>query len=132
MADTIGKEKKIHFSTFRGSKALRTRKKLYMQTYKSRLYTVAKQHLYSVASRGVGTGGGTGGTCPPHPNFSKGLKVPFFGMKSALFVQGNVAVNHSKITSKVPFLFGNFDVFKQNLVKNVQFRYGIVWYVCKY
>jgi hypothetical protein len=53
-------------------------------------------------------------------------------MKSALFVQGNVAVNHSKITSKVPFLFGNFDVFKQNLVKNVQFRYGIVWYVCKY
>jgi hypothetical protein len=37
-------------------------------------------------------------------------------MKSALFVQANVAVN-TKLTSKVPFLFGN-------LVKNVQFRYG--------
>ena len=44
-------------------------------------------------------------------------------MKSALFVQANVAVN-SKLTSKVPFLFGNFQVFKKNLVKNVQFRYG--------
>ena len=32
--------------------------------------------------------------------------------KSALFVQANVAVN-TKITPKVPFLFGNFDVFKQ-------------------
>jgi hypothetical protein len=31
-------------------------------------------------------------------------------MKSALFVQANVAVN-SKLTSKVPFLFGNFQVF---------------------
>jgi hypothetical protein len=44
-------------------------------------------------------------------------------MKSALFVQANVAVN-TKLTSKVPFLFGNFQVFKKNLVKNVQFRYG--------
>jgi hypothetical protein len=45
-------------------------------------------------------------------------------MKSALFVQANVAVN-TKLTSKVPFLFGNFDVFKKILVKNVQFRYGM-------
>jgi hypothetical protein len=45
--------------------------------------------------------------------------VPFFVMKSALFVQANVAVN-SKLTSKVPFLFENFDV-----LKNVQFRYGM-------
>ena len=45
-------------------------------------------------------------------------------MKSALFVQANVAVN-TKLTSKVPFLFGNFQVFKKNLVKNVQFRYGM-------
>jgi hypothetical protein len=51
-------------------------------------------------------------------------------MKSALFcdekcpfVQANVAVN-TKLTSKVPFLLGNFQVFKKNLVKNVQFRYG--------
>jgi hypothetical protein len=44
-------------------------------------------------------------------------------MKSALFVQANVAVD-TKLTSKVPFLFGNFQVFKKNLVKNVQFRYG--------
>jgi hypothetical protein len=40
--------------------------------------------------------------------------------KSALFVQANVAVN-TKLTSKVPFLFGNFQVFLKNLVKNVQF-----------
>jgi hypothetical protein len=39
-------------------------------------------------------------------------------MKSALFVQANVAVN-TKLTSKVPFLFGNFQVFKKNMVKNV-------------
>jgi hypothetical protein len=45
-------------------------------------------------------------------------------MKSALFVQTNVAVN-TKLTSKVPFLFGNFQVFFLNLVKNVQFRYGM-------
>jgi hypothetical protein len=44
-------------------------------------------------------------------------------MKSALFVQANVAVN-TKLTSNVPFLFGNFQVLKKNLVKNVQFRYG--------
>ena len=53
---------------------------------------------------------------PPPPIFQR--------TKSALFAQGNVAVN-SKITSKVPFLFGNFDVFNQILVKNVQFRYGM-------
>jgi hypothetical protein len=45
-------------------------------------------------------------------------------MKSTLFVQANVAVN-TKLTSKVPFLFGNFQVFKKNMVKNVQFRYGM-------
>ena len=39
-------------------------------------------------------------------------------------VQANVAVN-TKLTSKVPFLFGNFDVFKKNLVKNVPLRYGM-------
>jgi hypothetical protein len=44
-------------------------------------------------------------------------------MKSALFVQANVAVN-TKLTSKVPFLFGNFQVFFKNFVKNVQFRYA--------
>jgi hypothetical protein len=41
-------------------------------------------------------------------------------MKNALFVQANVAVN-TKLTSKVPFLFGNFDVFKKNLVKKANF-----------
>jgi hypothetical protein len=45
-------------------------------------------------------------------------------MKSALFVQANIAVN-TKFTSKVHFLFGNFQVFQNNLVKNVQFRYGM-------
>jgi hypothetical protein len=30
---------------------------------------------------------------PPPPDFFKGLKVPFLVMKSALFVQANVAVN---------------------------------------
>jgi hypothetical protein len=45
-------------------------------------------------------------------------------MKSALFVQANVAVN-TKLTSKVPFLFVNFQFFLKNLVKNyVQFRYA--------
>jgi hypothetical protein len=43
-------------------------------------------------------------------------KVPFFVMKSALFVQANVAVN-TKLTSKAPFLLGKFP------------RYGTtVWY----
>jgi hypothetical protein len=54
--------------------------------------------------RGVGTGGARWARF-------KGRKVPFFVMKSALFVQANVSVN-TKLTSKVPFLFGN-------LVKNV-------------
>jgi hypothetical protein len=45
-------------------------------------------------------------------------------MKSAPFVQANVAVK-TKLTSKVPFSFGNFDVFKKNFVKNVQFRYSM-------
>jgi hypothetical protein len=47
-----------------------------------------------------------------------------FVMKSALFVQANFAVN-TKLRSKVPFLFGNFDVFKKKLVKHVQFRYSM-------
>ena len=34
-----------------------------------------------------------------------------------------MAVN-TKLTSKVPFLFGNFQFFKNNSVKNVQFSYG--------
>ena len=41
-------------------------------------------------------------------------------MKSARFVQANVAVN-TKLTSKVPFLFGNFDVFKKNWSKTCNF-----------
>jgi hypothetical protein len=45
-------------------------------------------------------------------------------MKSALFVQANVAVN-TKLTSKVPFLFGNFQVF---LKKFGQKRAISVWY----
>ena len=49
--------------------------------------------------RGVGTRGARGARAPP--NFFKGLKVPFFVIKSALFVQANVAVN-TKLTSKVP------------------------------
>jgi hypothetical protein len=66
--------------------------------------------------RGVGTGA-QGARAPPPPNF-------FQRIKSAIFVQANVAVN-TKLASKVPFLFGNFDVFKKNLFKNVQFRYGM-------
>ena len=51
--------------------------------------------------RGVGTGGGggKGDTCPS-PNL---FKVPFFVMKSTVFVQANVAVN-TILTSKVSFL----------------------------
>jgi hypothetical protein len=45
-------------------------------------------------------------------------------MKSALFVQANVAVN-TKLTSKVTFLFGNFQVFLKKFGQNVQFRYGM-------
>jgi hypothetical protein len=45
-------------------------------------------------------------------------------MKSALFVQANVALN-TKLTSKVPFLFGNFDVFKKIWSKTCNF--SIVW-----
>ena len=51
------------------------------------------------------------------------MQSAFFVIKSTLFEQANVAVN-TKLTSKVPFLFGNFQVLK-NLVKNVQFRYGM-------
>ena len=51
-----------------------------------KLYKVTPVHLgyHFQYLQCVGTGGGTGGTCPP-PNFFKGLKVPFFVMKSALF-----------------------------------------------
>ena len=71
--------------------------------------------------RGVGTGGGgghRGHVPPPPPQFFQRTKSALFVMKSALFVQANVAIN-TKLTSKVPFLFGNFDVFKKNLVKTV-------------
>jgi hypothetical protein len=74
-----------------------------------------------LGARSVGTEC-TGGTSPPP--FFKGPKVPFFVMKSNLFVQANVALN-TKLTSKVPFLFGFFDVFKENLVKTCNF--GMVW-----
>jgi hypothetical protein len=50
-------------------------------------------------------------------------KCPFLVMKSALFVQANVAIN-TKLTSKVAFLFGNFDAFK----KIGQNRAISVWY----
>jgi hypothetical protein len=76
--------------------------------------------------RGVGTGRGVGGGHRGHmppPNFIEGLKVPFFVMKSALFVQTNVAVN-TNLTSRVPFLFGNFNVFKKIWSKTCNF--GIV------
>ena len=60
----------------------------------------------------------------PPPNFFQKTNSALLLMKSALFVQANVAAN-TKLTSKMPFLFGNFDVFKKNLLKNVQFRYGM-------
>ena len=75
------------------------------------IYKIHPFDNYVYVTRVVGTGRGGAG------KFFKGLKVPFFVMKSALFcdekcpfVQANVAVN-SKLTSKVPFLFGNFQVF---------------------
>ena len=70
---------------------------------------------------GVGTVGEQGHV--PPPNFYKRPKVPFFVIRSALFVQANAAVN-TKLTSKVPFLFGNFDVFKKISSKTSNF--GIV------
>ena len=78
--------------------------------------------FFSYGQQGRRNGGARGARALP--NFFKGLKVPFFVMKSALFVQANVAVN-TKLTSKVPFLFGNFHVFLKKLVKNVQFWYGM-------
>jgi hypothetical protein len=44
-------------------------------------------------------------------------------MKSALFVQANVDVK-TKLTSKVPFLFGNFDVLKK--ISSKACNFGIV------
>ena len=41
-------------------------------------------------------------------------------MKSAIFVQANIAVN-IKLTSKVPFLFGNFQVFLKIWSKTCNF-----------
>ena len=61
--------------------------------------------------------------CSP-PNFFQKTKSALLLMKRALLVQANIAAN-TKLTSKMPFLFGNFDVFKKNLLKNVQFRYGM-------
>jgi hypothetical protein len=65
--------------------------------------------------RGVGTG--WGGVFfvffpppPPPPKFQRTKSALFCDMKSALFVQANVAVN-TKLTSKMPFLFGNFQAF---------------------
>ena len=57
---------------------------------------------------------------------AQGARAPpiFSKDQNALFVQAKVAVN-TKLISKVPFLFGNFDVFKKHLVKNVQFRYSM-------
>jgi hypothetical protein len=45
-------------------------------------------------------------------------------MKSALFVHANVAVN-TKLTSKVPFLFGNFHIFVKMWSKTSNF--AMVW-----
>jgi hypothetical protein len=81
-------------------------------------------HKSILLTRGVGIGGHRWHV-PPPANFFKGPKLPFFVMKSALFVQANVAVK-TKLTSKVPFLFGNFDVFKKIFVKNVKFRYSMM------
>ena len=47
------------------------------------------------------------GTAPP--SFQR-TKSALFCDESALFVQANVAVN-TKLTLKVPFSFGNFQVF---------------------
>jgi hypothetical protein len=90
--------------------------------------------LYSCKQgRRNGGGGGPGAHAPPPPppNFFKGLKVPFlwwkvpfFVMKSALFVRANVAVD-TKLTSKVPFLFGNCHFRspeKKWVHENVSFR----------
>ena len=49
---------------------------------------------------------------PPHQFFQR-TKSALFRMKSALFVQADVTIS-TKLTSKVLFLFGNFDVFKTN------------------
>ncbi len=46
--------------------------------------------------------GGTADTCPP--KFFKRTKSALFVMKSALFIQTNVAVN-TNLTSKMPFAF---------------------------
>jgi hypothetical protein len=57
-----------------------------------------------VVTRGVGTGGGGHGAhVPPPPNFFKGLKVPFFVMKSALYVHANVAANTKLTSERCPF-----------------------------
>jgi hypothetical protein len=67
--------------------------------------------------------GGTGGTCPrpPPPNFFEGPKVPFFVMKSALFVQANVAVTPfcleiSMFLKNIWSKTCNFGVWRENVV----------------
>jgi hypothetical protein len=105
--------------------------------YSLHIHLVIKSRFGSHQGRRNRGGWGTGGTCPP-PKLFQGTKsalfcdekcpflwwkVSFFVMKSALFVQANVAVN-TKLTSKVPCLFGNFQVFLKNLVKNVQFQHA--------
>ena len=71
--------------------------------------------MFTIRGVGTGCGGGGGGgggarAPPPPPNFQRTKSALFCDMKSALFVQANVAVN-TKLTSKVPFLFGNFQAF---------------------
>jgi hypothetical protein len=63
----------------------------------------------------------TGEHVPPSQFFSRDQKCPFLWWEVPFCT--NVAVN-TILTSKVPFLFGNFHVFKTNLVKNV-IRYGM-------
>jgi hypothetical protein len=63
------------------------------------------------------------------PKFFQRIKSALFCDEKSRFVQANVAVN-TKLTSKVPFLFGNFHVFlKKNCgKKSGQKRTISVWY----
>ena len=85
-----------------------------------------KDVSYAPGCRNVGTWGNRGHV--PSQIFQR-AKSAFFvhEMKSALFVQTNVAVN-TILTRRCPFCFRNFDVFKTNLVKNVHcaLQFGMV------